>query len=77
MQKKYEKTYSGIIPALCCRYMMFFQVPYLPEFLIGMNDCESFDKIHEWLPNNKPTEDEIEAYKHVFNTRGTTLGSVF
>ena len=53
------------------RYMMFFQVPFVPEFSLGVNDGAFFNQMHKWLPNNKPSFDEIEAYKYTFSTRGS------
>ncbi|WAQ98830.1 EPHX4-like protein [Mya arenaria] len=62
-------TFAKYMGSHFSQYMLFFQIPMLPEFLIGMNDCASFDGLGEWVPNNKPTPDDIEAYKYTFSTR--------
>ncbi|WAQ98829.1 EPHX4-like protein [Mya arenaria] len=69
---KYLRTHFSQIK----KYMMFFQIPMLPEFLLGMNDCASFDRMEEWFPNNKLTSDDIEAYKYTFSTKESRTGPV-
>ncbi|XP_052796397.1 epoxide hydrolase 4-like [Mya arenaria] len=58
-------------------YMMFFQIPVLPEFLLGMNDCSSFEALlGKWMPNNKPSSDDIDAYKYTFSPRESRTGPI-
>ncbi|KAH3834325.1 hypothetical protein DPMN_107648 [Dreissena polymorpha] len=57
-------------------YMMFFQVPFVPEFMFSMNDFAAFEAISKSLRNNPPSDDEVEAYKYAFSQPGALTGPI-
>ena len=52
------------------RYMLFFQMPLIPELLLMAFDLESMDQLAETIKNNKPTAEDVEAYKYNFSSKG-------
>ena len=58
-------------------YIFFFQLPYFAEWLIGLNDYESFEMLNKnegGIQNkaNRLNPDEIELYKHAV---GRSIGT--
>jgi len=49
---------------------MFFQVPFVPELMFQINDLEFVDMLLNSLPNQKPSKEDIEAYKYTFSKSG-------
>ena len=50
--------------------MLFFQMPLIPELLLMAFDLESMDQLAETIKNNKPTAEDVEAYKYNFSSKG-------
>lgn len=52
-------------------YMYFFQMPWLPEFLLSLNDLQFFEKMFYSHPKGKEVfcHHDIEAYKYTFSKR--------
>ena len=55
-------------------YMLFFSLPFLPEFLLESNDYSLFDSSF-LTASGQPilTEDQIEAYKYTFQKNSFTF----
>lgn len=54
-------------------YMLFFQAPFLPEFMQRIFDFNVFNIIYK---SDAITKDDIEAYKYVFSKRGAQTGPI-
>ena len=76
---------SGLMgERVCCvslvyfdRYMLFFQMPLIPELLLMAFDLESMDQLAETIKNNKPTAEDVEAYKYNFSSKGINSAGYF
>lgn len=51
-------------------YVFFFQLPYLPEFVLEMDDFKAFEEAFRKVKNF--TEEDIEAYKYALCQSGCT-----
>ncbi|KAJ7372945.1 Epoxide hydrolase 4 [Desmophyllum pertusum] len=51
-------------------YLFFFQLPYLPEFIVEMDDYKMLNKAFEKVKNF--TEEDVEAYKYALSQSGFT-----
>lgn len=54
-------------------YMIFFQMPILPELTIKVNDFAIFDKMLKADSNEYFTDEDLEAYKYVYSQPGLLL----
>lgn len=53
------------------RYVFFFHVPFLPEFLIKRDDLDTFETVfRREMPDSDVTKDDVEAYKYTFGKPG-------
>lgn len=53
--------------------MFFFQMPYLPEFLLQHDCCSSLNAMFRDIDKKQLkncTEEDIEAYKYTFSKKG-------
>jgi pimeloyl-ACP methyl ester carboxylesterase len=62
-------------------YIFMFQVPWLPEFIIGLNDYRNFNAIFRGQKagvKNKASfpPDVVEAYKYTFSKPGALTGPI-
>lgn len=48
-------------------YMLFFQVPWLPEFMQRLFDFQAFGTVFK---SENITKDDLEAFKYVFSKKG-------
>lgn len=58
-------------------YIFFFQLPYLPEYFIQMQDCKFLNVI--WRTKRDPsafTEEDKEAYRFVFGKPGAPTAPI-
>ncbi len=52
-------------------YVMLFQLPWLPEWLLGRNDFEFIDQLYrDWCPNWDETEYNLEPVKKALSAPG-------
>ncbi|KAG8295127.1 Epoxide hydrolase 4 [Homalodisca vitripennis] len=52
-------------------YVFFFQLPYLPELVLRMDDFASFEKNIKSTKSPQPfTEEDLEAFKYTFGKPG-------
>lgn len=72
--QKYIKTHRS--QAKKSWYMMFFQVPIIPELLIMSFDLEAMEKMMKSIKNAKTTPEDVEAYKYNFSHKGGITGPV-
>ncbi|MDX2240204.1 MAG: alpha/beta hydrolase [Leptolyngbyaceae cyanobacterium bins.302] len=59
-------------------YIFFFQLPFLPELLIQLNDFQFLEHAFLGLASNKSafSEADLEAYKNAFAKRGTITAAL-
>ncbi|XP_053405218.1 epoxide hydrolase 4-like isoform X1 [Mercenaria mercenaria] len=57
-------------------YMYFFQVPWVPELAFRANDLSFFNRVFKAFKNNKPSDEDIEAYKYTFAQKGALTGPI-
>jgi pimeloyl-ACP methyl ester carboxylesterase len=65
----------SIVQLVMSWYVLFFQVPWLPEFGLSLNDYGNLDEVFYGSPfgvRNKKnfTSDHVEAYKYIFSQDG-------
>ena len=61
-----------------CRYIMFFQVPYFPEWFSKRYDLGMFDLMYNRAPSGREgmvSPEDMEAYKYHFSQPGTYIFS--
>lgn len=51
-------------------YMIFFQMPILPELTVKVNDLAIFNKMLKADSNEYFTDEDLEAYKYVYSQPG-------
>lgn len=56
---------------------MFFQVPFVPEFTFKVNDFQFLDMMFSSFPNNRPSKDDVEAYKYNYSKKGLKIKCQF
>lgn len=52
------------------RYMYFFQVPIVPEFVFRSSDLVFFDRLMGTIKHNKQSPEVVEAYKYTYSKPG-------
>ena len=59
-------------------YILFLQLPILPELLIQLDDYNALEQIFRGMAVNKSSvaDDDIEAYKNAFAKRGTLTAAL-
>ena len=59
-------------------YIAFFQIPFLPEFLIQLNDYRLIEEAFRGMAINQSafTDADIEQYKNAFAKRGALTGAI-
>lgn len=59
-------------------YIAFFQVPFLPEFLIQLNDYRLIEEAFRGMAIDRSafTDEDIEQYKNAFAKRGALTGTI-
>jgi hypothetical protein len=67
------------VTSLYClyRYMFFFQLPWLPEFVFGLNDFEALEMNmrgeNMGVRTEYVTSEDIEAYKYNYSSKSDTV----
>jgi pimeloyl-ACP methyl ester carboxylesterase len=59
-------------------YIAFFQIPFLPEFLIQLNDYRLIEEAFRGMAIDQSafTDADIEQYKNAFAKRGALSGAI-
>lgn len=58
-------------------YMVLFQVPWLPEYLLSVRDFGAFDDLCSSFSNkNNFTKEDAEAYKYVYSQPGAITAPI-
>ena len=52
------------------RYMFFFQMPYLPEFVFSHGDCQVLEAMFSKKTFKTCCAEDVEAYKFAFARPG-------
>lgn len=58
-------------------YMIFFQMPILPELAMTCDDLVAFDKMFSIRRNEEMTDEHLQAYKYVFSKPGLCIHSIW
>ncbi|XP_076056672.1 epoxide hydrolase 4-like [Oratosquilla oratoria] len=59
-------------------YILFFQSPWVPELMLGLNDLEALSKAFRGIKNNVTAfpDDIIEAFKYNYGKKGAFTGPI-
>nr|CAD7414993.1 unnamed protein product [Timema cristinae] len=59
------------------KYVFFFQMPFLPELFISMNDLVAFKRIFKKnIPGSSVEDEDIEAFKYTFSKPGALTAPI-
>lgn len=60
--------------------MFFFQMPFLPEFMLEHDGCSTLNMMFRDADKKRiknTTQEDIEAYKYTFSKKGTHIPLFF
>lgn len=60
-------------------YILFFQMPVLPELVLMADDFATFDMMHRAMVKNQSnnfTDEDLEAYKYTFSQPGALTAGI-
>jgi len=65
---------------LCSWYIYFFQLPFLPEFGLGLQDHKAIEQMYRDPPGglriSQISDDEVNCYKYYFRAQGAWTAGV-
>ncbi len=73
-----ESLESGWTQKLKSWYMLYFQCPAIPDYMLRLGDLHLFIDLHKDFTNQEQVkEEDIEAYKFTYQDRGEYFMSNF